>query len=147
MDEGIDFQLASYLSPFEPLLGDELLGVLETMPEHMAHQYAVDFRYYLAAMRRAWSWHFSFLFEMHLYCLSLERTLQDYHRLHPPLAPGSPPFPALTGEDRSFMQFLAGDMQCRFDATCESMSWHYLRQHIPVFEILLQPARSSRIRE
>ena len=145
--EDFDFQLAPHLVPFVPLLGDEILGMLEAMPHHLAHQLAVDLRGYLWFMRRSWGWHFTVLFELHLYALSLERTLKDYHRLHPPPSPGDTPFPQLTAEDRSFLDFLFLDLQGRYDATCESISWHFLRMHIPAFAILLAPAESNRICE
>ena len=142
-----DFQLAPHLTHFVPLLGDELLGVLDTMPDHLSHQFAMDFRRYLWGMRRSWEWHFGTLFELHLYTLSLERTLRDWHQLHPRPAPGSTPLPDLSRDDISFLHFLSLDFQGRFDATCESISWHFMRVHIPAFAILLSPAVSQRLRE
>ena len=45
MDLGdFEFQLAPHLRPFVPLLADEILDALQTMPEHLAHKLAADLR-------------------------------------------------------------------------------------------------------
>ena len=102
---------------------------------------------YLWGVRKAWSWYFGVLFELDLYALSLERTLRDFSHLCPLPSPGASAPPQPTPGEQSYIAFLFMDMQGRFDATCESILWHFLQTRLPVWTVLLPPAVSNRLRE